>query len=87
MWNADLLSMIDNAEIFQLFWSPNAATSTYVRQEWERALERAKAQKLVGFIRPVYWEKPLVQPPPQLADLHFAYVPLDPADQVADNVH
>lgn len=86
-WNTDLLSMIDNAEIFQLFWSPNSAASAYVRQEWERALERAKAQKLVGFIRPVYWEKPLVQPPSQLADLHFAYVPLDPADQATDNVH
>jgi hypothetical protein len=73
-WNNALMRMIDRADIFQLFWSPNSAQSEYCRQEWEYALRKAKQTE--GFIRPVYWEKPLVSPPNELAELHFAYVPL-----------
>jgi serine/threonine protein kinase len=73
VWNEALMRMIDHADIFQLFWSAQAAQSEYVRQEWEYALDHSKGE---GFIRPVYWELPLVPPPPRLKELHFAYQPL-----------
>jgi hypothetical protein len=44
-----------------------------VRKEWSYALEHSKGP---GFIRPVYWQQPLVPPPPELNDLHFTYIEL-----------
>lgn len=72
-WNAELMKLIETADLFQLFWSINASQSPYVRQEWQYALQRSKDE---GFIRPVYWEKPLVSPPGELSHLHFAYIEL-----------
>ena len=72
-WNARLLELIDDADIFQLFWSSNAMRSPYVRQEWEYALSRERP----FFIRPTYWEEPMPRstepelPPPTLRRLHF----------------
>jgi hypothetical protein len=74
-WSQALMELIDRADIFQLFWSQNSSKSEYVHQEWEYALKKS-ATKGEGFIRPVYWEKPLIPPPPELEPLHFAYVPL-----------
>lgn len=73
-WHDDLQRLIDRADIFQLFWSVRSAKSRFCQQEWEYALKKSEGKE--GFIRPVYWEKPLVPPPPELAELHFAYVPL-----------
>lgn len=70
-WNAQLMRMIDASDIFQLFWSANAAQSKAVCQEWQYALQHDKGE---GFIRPVYWEKPLVSPPKELSHLHFGYL-------------
>jgi hypothetical protein len=78
-WNAELMRMIDHADIFQLFWSEKAADSQYVKQEWEYALKQAQ-NKGGDFIRPVYWQKPMPNPPAELNHLHFAYVPLAPKD-------
>lgn len=72
-WNAALLTMIDRADIFQLFWSSNSAKSKYVQQEWERALQHAAGRE--GFIRPVYWEQPMPAIPDALSHIHFAYEP------------
>lgn len=72
-WSAELLTLIDRADIFQLFWSPAAAESDYVRMEWEYALKRDRDK--VNFIRPVYWVKPIPAVPPQLSHIHFAYEP------------
>ena len=72
-WNTELMRMIDTADLFQLFWSAGAAQSAYVRQEWQYALQRLPGE---SFIRPVYWEKPLVSPPVELKHLHFAYIEL-----------
>ena len=72
-WNTELMKMIDTADLFQLFWSAGAAQSAYVRQEWLYALQRLPGE---SFIRPVYWEKPLVSPPVELKHLHFAYIEL-----------
>jgi hypothetical protein len=71
VWNAELMRMIDTSDLFQLFWSERSAQSQYVRQEWQYALQHYKGE---GFIRPVYWEKPLVSPPADLSHLHFEYL-------------
>lgn len=84
-WTDALMKLIDRADIFQLFWSQNSAQSVFCRQEWQYALQQ---EKLKGddFIRPVFWEQPLVTPPEELESLHFAYVPLPKAD-TDPNVH
>jgi hypothetical protein len=72
-WDARLGQMIDEAEIFQLFWSSNAMASAAVRKECEHALALDRPH----FIRPVYWEDPFPQrpeddlPPAALRRLHF----------------
>jgi hypothetical protein len=72
-WNAELLNMIDRADIFQLFWSSSSAQSKYVRQEWEHAVRRAAGRE--AFIRPVFWEQPMPAVPQELSAIHFAYQP------------
>lgn len=75
-WNDQLMRLIDRATIFQLFWSSRSAQSKYCKQEWEYALQKTGATRGEGFIRPVYWEDPLVRPPDELNHLHFAYIQL-----------
>jgi hypothetical protein len=72
-WNAELMRLIDRADIFQLFWSSHAAASPYVKQEYQHALTLAGARP--HFIRPVYWEKPMPPVPPELSSIHFAFEP------------
>ncbi len=65
------------SEIFQLLWSEAAKQSTYVRREWKHAL----ALHRPFFIPPVYWDKPMLSPPRELADIHFvAYLELQSND-------
>jgi len=72
-WDVRLLQLIDEANIFQLFWSSNSMRSKYVRREWEHALALGRP----AFIRPTYWEVPMPHsdnprlPPDELAKLHF----------------
>jgi hypothetical protein len=85
-WNHRLLELIDDADVFQLFWSSNSLHSPYCRMEWEKAL----ALRRPGFIRPVYWEEPLPSapaldlPPEGLRRLHFAKVPGLPFSATAE---
>jgi hypothetical protein len=72
-WSEELLEMIDKADIFQLFWSPAAAESNFVRQEWEYALNLKREQ--ANFIRPVYWQQPMPPAPEPMNHIHFAYQP------------
>jgi len=72
-WSDELRALIDKADIFQLFWSPSAADSTYVRMEWEYALNLHRDR--ANFIRPVYWVKPIPNVPQELSHIHFAYEP------------
>jgi hypothetical protein len=72
-WGPRLMELIESSDIFQLFWSAHAAASTAVEREWRYALAHSRG---AGYIRPVYWEQPLIPPPPELADVHFAYVEL-----------
>jgi HEAT repeat protein len=72
-WQPRLLELIEQADVFQLYWSIAAKRSRHVEQEWRHALVRTKAR--LGFIRPVYWQTPMPEPPPELADIHFSYYP------------
>lgn len=76
-WNAELMRMIERADIFQLFWSENTSQSKYCRQEWQYALGLKRGE---GFIRPVYWKEPLPAPPAELSALHFDFAPFTVAD-------
>ena len=73
IWNEDLTRMIEGAELFQLLWSSNSSQSKYCQQEWEHALKQNKPE---GYIRPVYWQEPLPEPPAELSKFHFTYVEL-----------
>jgi hypothetical protein len=74
VWDDRLIAMINQADVFQLFWSWNALASPMVRAEWQHALGLNRPH----FVRPVYWEEPLPAqadlPPPQLRRLHFQRV-------------
>jgi len=70
-WNPALLKLIETADIFQLYWSEAARISGYVEQEWRHALAQGKQR----FIRPLYWKKPMPEPPRELSGLHFAFYP------------
>jgi hypothetical protein len=71
-WNAELMNMIERADIFQLFWSENSSKSEYCRQEWQYALQLNRGE---GFIRPVFWKEPIPRPPVELSDIHFDFAP------------
>lgn len=72
-WSEELLGMIERADVFQLFWSTNAANSEFVEKEWRYAQKLDRdAQR---FIRPVYWTEPMAAPPAELQYLHFVFTP------------
>lgn len=79
VWDSRLLEMIEDADVFQLFWSSNAMRSPSVRKEYEHALSLNRP----AFVRPTYWERPFPEdpsmglPPPQLRSLHFQPLPLE----------
>jgi TIR domain len=74
-WQQMLLRLIEEADLFQLFWSEAASQSRYVAEEWQHALllQNRKGER---FIRPLYWTSPWPPPPAQLAHLHFAALDL-----------
>ena len=74
-WQRELESYIEQADVFQLFWSPASMRSPHVQHEWDYALSLNRPD----FVRPVYWEQPRASappslPPPELDRLHFAYL-------------
>lgn len=73
-WRDVIRRAISSHDLFQLFWSRRAADSDEVANEWRLATEIGPA-RTVDFIRPVYWERPMPEPPAELSRLHFA--PLD----------
>ena len=74
IWSDSLKAMIDEADVFQLFWSSRSMRSDFVRQEWQYALSLNRD----NFIRPVYWEEPLPEtatlPPGELKRIHFQFI-------------
>lgn len=73
-WNERLLRAIDEADIFQLFWSEQSAKSFAVEKEWRHALALAATRP--GFIRPVYWSGKPYHIPPELSAIHFDHLDL-----------
>jgi hypothetical protein len=69
-WRPALQSLIDQADLFQLYWSSASATSTEVELEWRYA--RSPDHKGPAFIRPLYWETPMPEPPAELCGVHFS---------------
>jgi hypothetical protein len=72
MSDSALRHLIDESEVFQLFWSANAAKAPYITTEWEYA---SQLKRGADFLRPVYWDIPLVKVPEPLATLPFTYLP------------
>ena len=70
-WDVVVKEWIAEADLFQLFWSSNSASSPWVRGEWEyaRSLNRE------GFIRCINLENPPPPVPRELVELHFPYFP------------
>ncbi len=70
-WDPRLRDFIDEAHVFQLFWSHEAMASPNVADEWRYALSLDRP----GFIRPTYWEQPMPTspglPPKELGRFHF----------------
>ncbi len=78
-WQRELERYIEQADVFQLFWSPASMVSPHVQHEWSYALSLNRPD----FVRPVYWEMPRASmpptlPPPELDRLHFAYLGAPP---------
>jgi hypothetical protein len=68
-WSEGLTATIADADVFQLFWSRNAAQSAQVEREWRQAIA------LPVFVRPVYWEIPMPEAPEPLRRLQFCFLP------------
>ena len=63
--------LVEEADVFLLFWSKAASRSPRVAEEWQQALS-LQDRKGERFIRPVYWSLPWPRPPARLKHLHFA---------------
>jgi len=80
-WRERLPELIEEADVFQLFWSSNSMRSRYCREEWEHALALGRP----FFVRPFYWEDPRPEdranglPPAALDALEFVKVSLHSA--------
>lgn len=72
-WNEDLVKAVDEAEVFQVFWSESAAQSETVAQELNYGLARRDATP--NFIRVVYWEQPPATLPDSLTTVPKTYLP------------
>ncbi len=67
-WERAIYHEIDTSDGFFLFWSRNAAQSSWVEREWRYALK----QHGLEFISPLALEDPrLTQPPAELSKMHF----------------
>jgi hypothetical protein len=74
LWEDELKRRIEHAKVFQIFWSANYSQSENCKLEWEYALQQNKDE---GYIRPVFWEKPISpKPPEELNKFNFKYVEL-----------
>ena len=70
-WDEGLPATIADADVFQLFWSRNAAQSAQVEKEWRHAITLQRE----AFVRPVYWEIPMAEAPEPLRRLRFCFLP------------
>jgi hypothetical protein len=71
-WEPRLLELIEQADVFQLFWSQSAAESHQVEREWRHALTLASSRP--NFIRPVYWTPKSYKKADELRPFNFAHI-------------
>lgn len=71
-WSPTLERMIEEADVFQLFWSHNSQASAEVEKEYRHALALGRED----FIRPVTWEDPRPDLPAALQKLNAGMLPL-----------
>jgi hypothetical protein len=81
-WQAALRTLVEQADLFQLYWSAPSSMSKYVAEEWRQALS-LQDRKGEQFIRPLYWKDPWPAPPPELSHIHFAPLDLSTLAKVA----
>jgi hypothetical protein len=62
LWHPALLTLIDRADVFQLYWSEAAKKSPYVENEWRHGLELRNV-KGDRFLRGLYWTRPMPKAP------------------------
>jgi hypothetical protein len=74
-WRQMLMRLIEDADLFQLFWSQASSKSRAVEEEWSQALS-LQGRKGGQFIRPMYWQRPWPKPPQPLSHIHFAFLDL-----------
>lgn len=67
------LKLIEQADVFQLFWSHAAAESPEVAREWQYALRQFHSDPT--FIRVVYWQQPMPALPEELRHAALVYQP------------
>jgi hypothetical protein len=72
-WKENMLKLIDEAEVFQLFWSEAAANSQAVHRELEAV--QAKVSDSPNFVRVVYWKQPPANLPESLRHVTTEYLP------------
>ncbi len=75
-WNPALHHLIQDSDLFQLYWSTASRESSNVEDEWRYALSIV-SQKSEYFIRPVYWEEPLPLLPPELSHIQARWLDID----------
>ncbi|MEM7582437.1 MAG: toll/interleukin-1 receptor domain-containing protein [Acidobacteriota bacterium] len=72
-WSEVLLRKLEQADVFQLFWSEASSRSEFVEQEWRHALHLA-SQRNPELIRAVTWKRPLPPVPPALYHQRFSVI-------------
>jgi hypothetical protein len=70
-WEQQLYRHIDTADLFLLFWSSAARDSEWVHKELQYAVRRQGTDDGPPEILPIVLERPIPQPPAELAHLHF----------------
>jgi len=78
-WEKPLGELMDESDVFQLYWSTKAKESVNVTKEWKYAL-KLKDQKGKKFIRGCYWEIPMPKLPDDLRKIHLHKINLRSLD-------
>ena len=81
VWSEEIKSLIDKADLFQLFWSRNAAESDYIPIE----IDYARSLNRSGFIYPTICEEDSPPPPASVSDIQTVHVSLERKKQKVRN--
>ena len=81
LWEQEIKALINRADLFQLFWTRNAAESKYIQIELKYALSLNRP----GFIYQTVCEDDAPPPPVQGSDIQIAYVSLTREKEKTDS--